>query len=129
VTWSQNRTETNSTGILIYNGRTEIEIPDRTLTHLQAVFIDKLRRLETFSFCWDDGSRRYVLWLAPSIPVEFVYSGNRVPALNRRWLEMLAMAAGASGGLIVMPEPPMPQPAAQPMTQPIAKQSSAGSAS
>lgn len=103
-------------GLLVYNGGTAIEIPDRTLAHLQAVFIDKLRRLENFSFCWDDGPRRYVLWLGPAVPLEFVYAGNRAPSLNRRWLEQLAVAAGASGGLVVMPEPPMPQapPASQP---------------
>lgn len=95
-------------GLLVYNGGTSIEIPDRTLVHLQAVFIDKLRRLENFTFCWDDGPRRYVLWLSPAVPLEFIYAGNRVPMMNRRWLEQLAMAAGGSSGLVVMPEPPIP---------------------
>lgn len=99
-------------GHLVYNGVTTIEIPDRTLAHLQAVFIDKLRRLESFSFRWDEGARRHILWLGPAMPLEFVYAGNRPPVLNRHWLEHLAMAAGSSGALIVMPEPPMTAPAA-----------------
>ena len=43
--------------------------------------------------------------MGPSIPLEFVYSGNRRPLLNREWLELMAMSANSNSGLVVMPEP------------------------
>lgn len=92
-------------GMLVYNGRTTLRIDDRVLAHLQVVVIDKLRRLESFTFTWNDGLHESVCWIAPSIPLEFVFSGNRRPQLNRDWLELMAMSAHANTGLIVMPEP------------------------
>lgn len=92
-------------GTLIYNGGISLAIDDRVLAHLQVVVINKLRRRESFTFTWDDGVQSTSCWLGPSIPLEFVYSGNRQPALNRAWLELLALAANANGGLIVVPEP------------------------
>ena len=75
------------------------------LAHLQVVVINKLRRRESFTFTWDDGTQEAVCWIGPSIPLEFVYSGNRRPLLNREWLELMAMSANANSGLVVMPEP------------------------
>ncbi|MGI9824511.1 ATP-dependent DNA ligase [Agromyces sp. Marseille-Q5079] len=82
-----------------------LRIDDRVLAHLQVVVIDKLRRLESFTFTWDDGANESVCWIGPSIPLEFVFSGNRRPVLNREWLELMAMSANSNSGLIVMPEP------------------------
>ena len=92
-------------GMLVYNGRMTLHIDDRVLAHLQVVVINKLRRRESFTFTWDDGAQEAVCWVGPSIPLEFVYSGNRRPLLNREWLELMAMSANANSGLVVMPEP------------------------
>jgi hypothetical protein len=92
-------------GMLVYNGRMTLPIDDRVLAHLQVVVINKLRRRESFTFTWDDGAQEAVCWIGPSIPLEFVYSGNRHPLLNREWLELMAMSANANSGLVVMPEP------------------------
>ena len=92
-------------GMLVYNGRMTLPIDDRVLAHLQVVVINKLRRRESFTFTWDDGAQEAVCWIGPSIPLEFVYSGNRHPLLNREWLELMAMSANSNSGLVVMPEP------------------------
>ena len=92
-------------GMLVYNGRMTLHIDDRVLAHLQVVVINKLRRRESFTFTWDDGTQEAVCWIGPSIPLEFTYSGNRRPLLNREWLELMAMSANANSGLVVMPEP------------------------
>ncbi len=98
-------------GTLVYNGGVSLAVDDRTMAHLQVVIINKLRRRESFTFTWDDGSQQVVCWLGPSVPIEFIYSGNRRPALNRAWLELLALSANANAGLVVMPEPPeAPEP-------------------
>ena len=92
-------------GMLVYNGRMTLTIDDRVLAHLQVVVINKLRRRESFTFTCEDGSQEAVCWMGPSIPLEFVYSGNRQPLLNREWLELMAMSANSNSGLVVMPEP------------------------
>lgn len=92
-------------GTLIYNGGIPLAIDDRTLSHLQVVIINKLRRRETFTFTWDDGVSQTVCWIGQSVPLEFVYSGNRQPTLNRGWLELLALSANSNAGLVALPEP------------------------
>ena len=87
-------------GMLVYNGRMTLHIDDRVLAHLQVVVINKLRRRESFTFTWDDGAEEAVCWIGPSIPLEFTYSGNRRPLLNREWLELMAMSANANSGLV-----------------------------
>ncbi|MEF2977212.1 DUF7882 family protein [Subtercola sp. YIM 133946] len=96
-------------GTLTYDG-TEIELDDRTLTHLQIVIIQKLRRCEAFAMSWpiptDLGSGRASIWLHPSIPIHFRFHGSRVPAINPAWLATLTESANSSYGLIVTPENP-----------------------
>jgi hypothetical protein len=100
----QDRQET-PVGMLVYNGRMTLTIDDRVLAHLQVVVINKLRRRESFTFTCEDGTQEAVCWMGPSIPLEFVYSGNRQPLLNREWLELMAMSANSNSGLVIMPEP------------------------
>ncbi|GAA1940139.1 ATP-dependent DNA ligase [Agromyces allii] len=95
-------------GTLVYNGNGSIPIDDRLLAHLQVVIIDKLRRQEFFAFTWELGGRESTVWFGPSIALEFVYSGGRVPSLNRAWLHQLAEAASSNAGLSALPEPQMP---------------------
>lgn len=88
---------------------TEVDFDDRMLTHLQIVIGMKLRRGESFFFSWkhdahsDEG--RTSLWMDPSIPLAFTYSGGRTPTVNRAWLELLSVSANSGSGLLSLPEP------------------------
>jgi hypothetical protein len=93
-------------GALVYDDDRQAELEDRTLAHLQVVIVNKLRRRESFPFTWSDERRTVTVWINPSIPLEFIYHGNRRPRLNRTWLEELALSASSTGGLVVLPEPP-----------------------
>ena len=88
-------------GSLIYDS-TVIEFDDRLLLHLQIVIFNKLRRRESFAMSWRDspeiGDGRSTIWLDPSIPLYFKFSGSRIPAVNRDWLEILADSASSSSG-------------------------------
>jgi len=97
-------------GRLIYNSsHRELEIDDRTLAHLRVAILGKLRRSESFAFTWEHGvehgSGRTTLWLHESIPLQFVFNGNRPPKLNRLWIEHLLLQANSTGGLQWVPEP------------------------
>ena len=94
-------------GSLIHDA-TVIEFDDRLLLHLQIVIVNKLRRRESFAMSWRDspeiGDGRSTIWLDPSIPLYFKFSGSRIPAVNRDWLEILADSASSSSGLLVTDE-------------------------
>ena len=92
-------------GLFIYDDARAVEIEDRALTHLQLVIIDKLRRGECFAMTLSDGDRTLMMWLNPYTALQFVYHGNRRPAVNREWLEELAINAGVTGVLMLVPEP------------------------
>jgi hypothetical protein len=97
-------------GSLIYaNAGIEIEFDDRLLTHVQLVMGAKLRRGESFFFTWRDdpsvGDGRSAIWVEPSIPMYFKYSGGRQPTINREWLELLTASANSGQGLQIVPEP------------------------
>jgi hypothetical protein len=94
-------------GSLTYDS-TVIEFEDRLLLHLQIVIVNKLRRRESFAMSWRDapeiGDGRSTIWLDPSIPLFFKFSGSRVPSVNRDWIELLAESASGSSGLVVVDE-------------------------
>lgn len=97
-------------GKLLYGSATrEIQFDDRTLAHLKVAIVNKLRRSESFTLSWqhglDNGSGRSTIWIHESIPLQFVFEGNRPPALNRTWIEQLMLTANSIGGLQVVPEP------------------------
>ncbi|PYY35626.1 ATP-dependent DNA ligase [Curtobacterium sp. MCPF17_046] len=96
-------------GKLVYDSTFTAEFDDRLLTHLQIVIGMKLRRGESFMFSWKDdvelGDGRTAIWLDRSMPLVFRYSGGRVPAVNRAWVEALGLTAGSSAGLRIVPEP------------------------
>jgi hypothetical protein len=94
-------------GALVYDNDRQVDLEDRTLAHLQVVIVNKLRRRESFPFTWSDERRTITIWISPNTPLEFVYHGNRRPRLNRAWLEELALSASSTGGLVVVPEPPL----------------------
>ena len=97
-------------GKFIYNSSSrEIEIDDRVLAHLRVAILNKLRRSESFAMTWEHGvehgSGRTTFWLHESIPMQFVFSGNRPPKLNRLWVEQLLLTANSTSGLHFVPEP------------------------
>ncbi len=103
-------------GTLIYGGAPAIDIEDRTLRHLQAVMIAKLRRHENFAFNWDqepgvgtdttsDDGAHGTIWVSESVQLYFRYDGPRQSQLNRAWLNELMSAANTSFGLRAVPEP------------------------
>ncbi len=101
-------------GLFVYDECRPVEIEDRALTHLQLVIIDKLRRNERFALTLTDGDRTIMMWLNPYTALQFIYHGNRRPAVNREWIEELAINAGVTGVLMLVPEPlPESQPPAR----------------
>jgi len=96
-------------GRLIYEGSVRFDLDDRTLAHLVVVISDKLRRAESFPLSWRNdpstGDGRTTIWVHPASSLVFEFSGSRRPALNRTWLEALAIVANSPEGLHVIPEP------------------------
>ncbi len=100
-----------------YDRGRAIDVDDRTLAHLQVVVVNKLRRQEHFAITLNDNEQTLCMWVGPQTPMQFVYSGNRRPLLNRLWLEQLADAANSTSGLVLLPEPAYelaPEPAPLP---------------
>lgn len=96
-------------GMLTYDSTLTVDFEDRVLAHLQLVIGAKLRRNEAFYFSWKDdpkiGDGRSTLWMHPTIPLHFKYSGSKSPAVNRDWIDELMLTANAPGGLQIIPEP------------------------
>lgn len=112
-------------GALIYDGN-EVEFDDRLLAHLHVAIVQKLRHGESFVLSWrerNDTGGRSSLWLHPSIPLYFRFSGSKPPTLNREWVHALVMSSNSPHGLVVMPEPTQ-----APITQPTTESSSMMSA-
>ena len=98
-------------GKLIYGQLVSAEFEDRLLAHLEIVMAAKLRRTEGFLFSWKEepggsAAGRTTVWVHPSLPIVFKYSGSRTPSINRTWIETLSISASSAGGLRVLPEPP-----------------------
>ena len=81
-------------GTIYYGGSaTPIHIDDRALAHLKVVISTKLRRHESFTLSWqhpdDQPGGRSTIWLAPSIPLRFVFDDPEPAELSRQWIEQL----------------------------------------
>ena len=85
-----------------------VQIDDRTLAHLQAVVVTKLRRNESFTLSWQhcpgSGTGRSTIWLHPAIPLLFEFDEGAPDKLNLEWLERLMHSANASGGIQLVEE-------------------------
>jgi len=90
----------------IYDDARGAQFDDRLLAHVQVVMLNKLRRRESFAFSWEEPRGFVSIWVHPGVAMQFIYSGNRPPSLNRAWLELLAESANSTGGLHPLPEPP-----------------------
>lgn len=95
-------------GSLIYATSQEFEFDDRTLAHLKAAISAKLRRQECFLLSWvnppEHGSGRVSIWLSPSIPLVFRFSGSREPKLSQHWIAALSELAHTQAGLRMISE-------------------------
>jgi len=95
-------------GKLLYDAYLTIDIDDRVLAHLQLAMSVKLRRREGFFFSWQglstSGEGRTAIWLDATIPLQFIYFGSRMPAVNRDWVEALCVSSNSPGGLQVLAE-------------------------
>lgn len=95
-------------GYLTYAGSSEYEFEDRSLAHLKVAVGMKLRRQESFFLSWSNsverGSGRLSLWVSPSIPLAFRFSGSRSPDINPVWLEVLSELSHTPRGLIMISE-------------------------
>src|SRR4029453_5105217 len=98
-------------GSFVYDRCPAVEIDDRTLSHLQVIILDKLRRNEAVAFDVFDSKHWVTFWVNQRTPLEFLYSGNRRASLNRDWLESLADEVGKHGVLRLVPEPEPARPA------------------
>lgn len=96
-------------GVLKYgDSEIPIDIDDRTLAHLQAVVIMKLRRNESFTLSWrhcpGSGAGRSMIWLHPAIPLLFEFNEAPPDKFNLEWLERLMHSANTSGGIKLIEE-------------------------
>ena len=96
-------------GTIYYGGfATPIQIDDRALAHLKVVIATKLRRHESFTVSWQHSDHqpngRSTIWLAPSIPLRFVFDDPEPAQLSREWIEALMNSANSSGGIMLAAE-------------------------
>src|ERR1700712_773667 len=100
-------------GKILYDAYLEIDLDDRVLAHLQLAMSIKLRRREGFFFSWQkppgSGEGRTAVWIDASIPLQFIYLGGRMPAINRDWVEALRISSNSAGGLHVVAEELLPE--------------------
>lgn len=96
-------------GTLTYDSTMRVDFDDRLLAHLRLVIGMKLRRGESFFLSWKDdnnmGEGSSTIWLNPSIPIAFRFSGSRDVSINARWLDDLVTTANSATGLRPIPEP------------------------
>jgi hypothetical protein len=102
-------------GTLHYGPALEVVFDDRVLAHLQLVIGAKLRRKEGFFFSWRDDrpdrEGRSTIWLEASISLLFRYSAERMPVINREWLDVLSRSSNSAQGLLLTDEVLEPEPA------------------
>jgi hypothetical protein len=99
---------TAGVGQLIYGPGTVYEMDDRTLAHVKLALTAKLRRQESFLLSWpigvEQGSGRASLWIAPSIPLQFRFSGSRPPVINKAWVVAMLETSHNDRGLVILGE-------------------------
>ncbi|MCU1405500.1 MAG: ATP-dependent ligase [Glaciihabitans sp.] len=99
-------------GSLTYDSDLTADFDDRMLAHLQLVIGAKLRRGESFFFCWKNdmptGGGQTTIWLHPALAMTYTYLGSKMPMINRAWIEALTVSANSPGGLHLLAEPAHP---------------------
>lgn len=94
-------------GTLIYGGTIRVAVEDRLLRHIELVIGAKLRRDEALFMSWRqaDEFERVTVWVSKTIPLVFAYEYDVRPTINEEWIDLLAVAANSSRGLVFLPEP------------------------
>lgn len=93
-------------GQLFYGSQTAgFDIDDRTLAHVEAVILAKLRRNESFALTLEPGHGvRDTIWLNSAVQLRFSFTSER-PTINRAWLDALIDTANSTSGMRILPEP------------------------
>ena len=95
-------------GTFIYSDVARLDLDDRVLAHVQAVFANKLRRAESFMFTWTDETgadpARSSVWIHPAATMAFSYAETGPYSLSRSWVEALLHTANSAAGLHLVPE-------------------------
>ncbi len=94
-------------GHFMYGGQS-FEFEDRVLAHIKTAIEVRLRKHESFLLSWNVapqfGSGRVSLWMAPTMPLIFMFSGSRPPVLNRDWIAVMTEHAHTVRGMIIVSE-------------------------
>lgn len=93
-------------GYLHYGNGDRFEFDDGLLAHLRTVILGKLVLGESFVFTWIDLGQQRSIWLHPSFPLQFEFTGRNTPELDPERLEHLMQLASSPGGLRVLEEKP-----------------------
>lgn len=103
-------------GTLIYAGAASdaYRLDDRVLLHIELAIGAKFRLGDSFAFTIDgdavpSGTGYRVLWMHPSIPLQFRYAGERATIpVNPAWVSALVSTASSEAGLRILREPDAP---------------------
>lgn len=93
-------------GTLIYNDAMRLELKDTVLYELRFVVFDKLRRQESFPLTLVHGADSEVkevtsIWIAPEIPISFLFDEEPSGALDRERIEEMMWASYTRRGVTV----------------------------
>jgi hypothetical protein len=90
-------------------GNESVKLDDRTLAHVEAVIVTKLRRHEPFLITWaidpSLGSGRVSKWVHTALSWDIRFDNRRPQRLNQVWLGQLMATANSPTGLRLLPEP------------------------
>ena len=90
---------------MLYYGTADspVHIDDVLLAHLKVVMTTKLRRGESFTVAWTHDAcsppGRTTLWIAPSIPLRFLFDSSEPATLDPRQIRDLADQVSRTGSL------------------------------
>lgn len=99
-------------------------LDDRVLAHLELAVASKFRLEETFALTLDgdavpSGTGYRVLWMHPSIALQFRYDSDRSRiAINPAWVAQLFGTTSADGVMRIVSEPDSPSLSAAPGDRP-----------
>jgi len=93
-------------GRFVYDSTLTVTLDDDLLSHLQAVVAAKFRLRQSFYLSWgypaNTGESRTMIWLTPSISVQFHYRAPRAPAVDRDRVAALLADANSLTGLVLI---------------------------
>src|SRR5690606_14615050 len=66
-------------GKMHYGDSAIFQFNDRLLTHLRTIILAKFALQESLALTWHDSDQQRTVWLHPSIPLHFEFSGSETP--------------------------------------------------